>query len=113
MILLIQEKHIGLINNYALQVRQVERLPARRQLLQLTVCGHDNLRRLVFCHRVADVDARALAHFLVNGGNLVTEFADIDHTNNLNGLEVPINAQSRTNSEGASLSRTVLGLRNQ
>lgn len=110
MILLVQEEHIRLVNDYALQLRQVERLPARRQLFKLAVRRHHNLRRLAVHHCVAHVDARALAQLLVHRRNLVTQFTNVDHADDLDSLKVSINSQRRSDSERARLSGSILGL---
>lgn len=85
-VLVIQEEHIGLVNDEAFEAGQVERLATRDSSGNFTVRGDDDLSRLDSLRVVGHSDASALNDLLVDGRNLVTKFARVHNNEHLSSL---------------------------
>ena len=66
MVLVVQEEHVGLIDNDALESGQVKLLASRHVISDPTVRCNDNLCGLGGLREVRDGDASALGDLLVN-----------------------------------------------
>lgn len=102
MIFVIKEKDVGLVDDEAPQLAEVDGLASTEERLELAVRRHHYLRRLAVVHRVAQGYPRVCGKFLIDSGYLVAKLTDIDDADDLNGLQVAVDAQSRPNGEGAS-----------
>ena len=93
-VLVIQEEHVGLVNDEAFEARQVEGLATRDSSGNFTMRGDDNLGRLDSVRVVGERDASALDDLRVDGRNLVTKFARVHNNEHLSPLIGAIDSES-------------------